>query len=317
MVRKQSKKPLLYLHFEGEAIRDGRILLDDLFQFVCNFDLAIERTINVLQTGSSLRIGRPQKVSQTLSALEVVAIKKGSFDLALDLRREEQELLPGFDIGVQAVEKLMNGLSIIDESSPLPVGFDRGVLIALREAGRVLDRGIEGVHISSKRLVRFRKVNYVQSTRERIISSIRRFEQAWTTIEGRLLMADVKEDSLHCRIYPSTGSPIWCTFDEATTEQVIRNLRQFVQARGEAELDASTNRIHSFFIIDLEPIEKLSEIEITPTPMSVFWRAKDFDELAMEQGAYPVDDWAKLSGGWPEDADFESFLEAIRSSRQN
>lgn len=317
MVRNQSRKPLLYLHFEGEAIRDGRILLDDLFQFLYNLDLAITRTVSVIQTGSSLRVGRPQKVTQIMSALEVVAIKSGSFDMALDLRREEQKLLPGFDIGILAVEKLINGLNVISKDAPLPEGYDQGVLLALREAGRVLDRGIDAVHISPKRRVKFKKVAYVQSTRERVISSIRRFEQAWATVEGRLLMADVKEDSLHCRIHPSTGDPILCRFDEGMAEQVIRNLRNFVQARGEAEVDLPTNKIHSLFIRDLEPVEKLSEIEIVPMPVSVFWSAKDFNTLAAEQGVYPVDDWAIISGGWPEDADFESFLEAIRSSRRN
>ena len=313
----QAKQPLLRLHFEGPAIHDGRILLDDLLQFISNLDLAIERTINVLQTGSSVRIGRPDRAFQMLSALEVVAITRGSFDMALDLRREDQRMFPSLDFGTQAIEKLMGGLSTITPNTPLPDGFDEGVLMALREAGRILDRGIETVQITTRKRTKYRKVIYAQTTRESIISSMRRFEHAWTTVEGRLLMADVKEGTLRCRLHPSTGGAILCSFDEVITNQVIDNLRHFVQVRGEASFDPITNNIRSLVIKDLEPIEELSGVEVPSVSLSVFWDAKDFDELATEQGINPVEDWGELLGGWPEDADFESFLGAIRSSREN
>lgn len=317
MAIRQSKQSLLRLRFEGPAIHDSRILLDDLLQFVSNLNLAIERTISVLQTGSSVRIGRPDKASQMLSALEVVAITKGSFNLALDLRRENQQMFPSLDFGVKAIDKLMGGLNTITPNAPLPDGFDEGVLMALREAGRILDRGIETVHISTKRRIKYRKVIYTQTTRESIISGMRRFEHAWMTVEGRLLMADVKEGSLRCRLHPSTGGIIFCSFDEVMTKQVIDYLRRFVQVRGEASFDPITNNIRSLVIKDLEPIEELSGIEAPSMPLSTFWDAKDFDELAIEQGVNPIDDWGKLLGGWPEDADFDSFLGAIRSSREN
>ena len=111
------------LGFEGPAIENGRILLSDFLQFVSNIQLAVERTINVLETGVGLRVGRPPKSRQILSALEIVAISKGSFVLSLDLRRN-QALLPGLDIGEEAVHRLTNGLDRIAEEIPLPEGFD-------------------------------------------------------------------------------------------------------------------------------------------------------------------------------------------------
>jgi aspartate 1-decarboxylase len=51
-------------------------------------------------------------------------------------------------------------------------------------------------------------------------------------------------------------------------------------------------------------------------PDQGFWHPKTFDELAQEQGVSLVKDWSALSGGWPQDADFESFLRAIRSIRK-
>lgn len=49
---------------------------------------------------------------------------------------------------------------------------------------------------------------------------------------------------------------------------------------------------------------------------SDFWHPASFEELAEQQGVSPVEDWSVLVGGWPEEADFEEFLEAIRSVRE-
>ena len=49
---------------------------------------------------------------------------------------------------------------------------------------------------------------------------------------------------------------------------------------------------------------------------SSFWEEKSFEELAEEQGVYPITDWEQLRGGWPEDADFEDFLEGIQAARR-
>lgn len=316
MVIRNTKQPLLHLRFEGPAIRDGKILYDDLAIFVSNLSLAIERIVNSLQIGESIRIGRPPRAIQILSALEVVSMSKGSFKLALDLRREA-ELFPRWDIGEEAADILLQGMTITGDDVPLPQGYDHGVLVALRDAGRIIDRGVEKVHINSKSAFGARRVEYMQTTRESIISRMKKYEQRWVAIEGRLLMADVKEDSLRCRLHPSTGMPIICAFGESIAEQVIRNLRHFVQARGEATFDPSTNRITSLVIGDLEPISELPPVELLPVPPSTFWSAKTFDEFALEQSVYPIEDWGKLTGGWPEGADFELFIEAVRSARQS
>lgn len=97
-------------------------------------------------------------------------------------------------------------------------------------------------------------------------------------------------------------------------DQVIRNVRQFVQIKGEATYD-STGRIASIYVRDMEAIEELSDVGSTLLPISSFWKGKSFDELATVQGIYPLEDPSKLSKDWPEDADFDKFLDAVRSSR--
>jgi hypothetical protein len=317
MTRESAQKPLLRVRFAGTAIPYGRILLSDLLLFISNLNLAIERTVNVLLTGSSIKAGRPQKAVQLASALEVVAIKGGCFDLALDLRRDVNQPFPSLDLGIEAISKLIHGLQVLSPDLPLPEGFDQGVLVAIREAGRILDHGIDEIQLSTPRFRRLGKINYNNTTRDKIISSIRILEQALVSVEGRLLMADVKEDTLRCRIYPSSGLPIPCQYHESLVPFIISNLRQFVRVRGEAKRDPNTYKIQSLTIYDIEPIEFRAEEVPTILPTSQFWEAKDFDALALEQNIYPIDDWQSLVGGFPEDADFDSFLLAIRSSRDN
>ena len=309
-------KSLLQLHFEGPSVQNRSILWEDLSQFVTNLDVAIQRVINVLETGTGIRIGRPTRVFQTLTALEFVAMTSGSVKIDLNLRREE-DLLPGFDLGQQAILKLTDGLVKIaknGEDVPLPDGFDGGVLTALREAGRILDRGIDIVHISAIDHLPAGRAEYDRPVRERILSKIHKLEQVWAQVEGRLLMAELKEGSLRCRLHPSADAPVLCSFEEEMIPAIIRNLRRFVRVHGEVNIDPLTNKIHSLFVRDLESIEEPSAIPVSLPPISTFWRPKTFDELAIEQGIYPLEDWEKLVGNWPEDADFDSFLQAVQGS---
>lgn len=306
-----TRRPLLRIKFEGSAIHDGRILYDDLSIFVSNVSLAIDRILNGIRTGTSIRKGRPLRITQLLSALEIVSIRKGSFQLGLDLRRDAEQF-PGWDLGEQAVDILMCGLKAMQKDGQLPQEYDPGVMIALRDAGRIIDRGVERVSLNSSSVLGNRRAVYTLPVRERIISHINRWERGYAVVEGRLLMLDVEEGKLVCRIRPSTGDPIFCRYDEDMAEQVMKNIRKFVQLKGEATYDSATGKISTLHIKDLESIEELTGAGTTQLPISSFWKGKDFDELAAVQGIYPIDDLSKLSKDWPEDTDFDSFLEAVR-----
>jgi hypothetical protein len=318
MTTTQPTRPLLEIRFDGPSVRDGRILLDDLLLFLGHIQSAVARVINVMETGRGVRVGRPPRAVQILSALEVVSLSAGSFGLGLDLRRD-QALLPDFDIGEQAVDKLTRGLSVITEIAPsdvvpLPDGYDEGVLMALREAGRIFDRGIQEVHLLPRKDGPPTSVPFLPRTRAQIVSRLERFEEAWATVEGRLLMADVKEETLRCRLHPSMGEPIMCSFSEDMVPMVMRCMRSFVRVRGDATVESAINKIRRLFIRDIEPIAQ-PPYPAGPQVPSLFWETRSFEVLAMEQGVYPVDDLTKVTGGWPEGADFESFLESVRSAR--
>jgi hypothetical protein len=309
------KQPLLRLKFEGEAIRNNTILFDDLATFVSNISTAIDRLVQkLLQKDSSIKRGRPLKALQILSALEIVSVRRGSFRVGLDLRRNGEQF-PGWDLGEQAIDMLMVGLKAMQRDGYLPEEYDTTVMIPLRDAGRVIERGVSKVSLNSMSALGMKRAVYTLPIRERIISHLQKWERAYTTVEGRLTMLDVEEGRLVCRIRPSAGEPILCRYNEDLAELVMKNIRQFVQVKGEATYDPATDRIVSIQVRDLEAIDRLSEIGVSRFPISPFWKGQSFDELATAQGVYPIEDIGKLSGDWPEDTDFDAFLDAVRSAR--
>jgi len=311
---KIKKQPLLKFKFDGSTIHDGRILYDDLSTFISNISLAVDRIINKIRTGESIKKGRPLKVTQLLSALEIVSVGKGSFKFGLDLRRNGTQF-PGWDVGEEAVFKLMVGLKAIELNRPLPDEYDYGVLAALRNAGKIMDRGIDSININSTTSLGRKRAIYTIPIRKRIENQINRYEYGLTTVEGRLVMLDMEEDKLRCRLRPSVGEPFLCSYDEELIDQIDKYPRKFVRVRGNATFDKDTGKILNLHIKDLESIEEASVGILPPSPLSSFWTGKTFEQLASEQAVYPLDDFRKLSGDWPKDEDFNDFLKAVRGSR--
>ncbi len=308
-----SRKPLLRFKFEGESIHDGRILYDDLSTFISNISLAVDRIINKIRTGESVKRGRPFKAIQLLSAFEIVSVGRGSFKLGLDLRRNGRKF-PGWDLGEEAIFKLMVGLQAVEFDKPLPPEYDYGVLKALRNAGKIMDKGIDSININSTTSLGHKRAIYTLPVRRQIETKIDRYEYGLTTVEGRLVMLDMEEDKLRCRLRPSVGDPFLCSYDEELSEQIDKYLRKFVRARGDATFDKETSKILNLNIKDLESIEETSASIFPPSPLSSFWTGKTFERLASEQAVYPIDDVGRLSGDWPEDEDFDDFLRAVRSN---
>lgn len=311
---KKLGKPLLNFKFDGASIRDGRILYDDLSTFISNVSLAVDRIINKMRTGESVKKGRPFKETQLLSALEVVSLGRGSFKIGLDLRRNGH-LFPGWDVGEEAIHKMMVGLRAIEVGKPLPVEYDYGVLKALRDAGKIMDRGVELIRINSNTLLGHKRATYTLPIKEEIESKIKRYEYGFIAVEGRLVMLDMEEDRLRCRLRPSVGESFMCSYDEELADQIDKYLRKFVRACGEATFDKDTGKILNLAVKDLESIEETAASTLPPSPLSSFWTGKSFEQLASEQAVYPIDNVGGLSGDWPEDEDFDDFLRAVRSSR--
>ncbi len=318
----KNEDPLLRIQFDGKAVGESRIPVTYLLTFLSNMEKAIKRTSRVLSgEASSLQKGRvPENIKKEI-ALDLVQITHASPSAVLGLERSmSQTALPGMDYGAEVIEKSIQGLDAAqEESEVLPDGFDTGVLMAWRNAGKLFEKGIDSITFTLNHRAKPIVTRYTYKGFSRIQERIKGPETNIRTIEGRLLMADFKEYGTRCRIHPSASEPVLCYFDEEQRDEVLEDILQYVKIIGEATEDPLTGKIISIKIHDIERLEEKENeaADLLPkgTPLSHdFWKSPSLEELAESQHVQPVTDLSTLFGTWPGEPDdgFEESIDDLR-----
>jgi len=316
--------PLLSVRLDGESIGEARIPVPLLLQFLSNMMTAIERAGLVLKgEPTSIRRGAIPASIRDDVALEMVQLTHGSPAAVLGFeRRQAQTEIASEDIGLKVIETAIEGLgSAQSDDAQLPHGVDAGVLMAWRDAGSILDKGVKNIQFTLNHRSAPVSIAYTKTGRSRIQSRIEGPRTNLRTVEGRLLMADFKEHGTRCRIHPSVGEPYLCLFGPEAQDEVYENMLHFVRVVGEAKEDPHTGKINSIKIHDISRLEEREDEapeglpKGTPIPFG-FWESPSLDEIAARQGVTPTTDLDALLGGWPDDIDdgFEDSIHAIRKA---
>jgi hypothetical protein len=287
-------------------------------QFGHQLQTAVDRVARVLGGEVSSVPGRRPQLIRSACALEVVALNEGSFEMAIDLRRD-QLALAGMDVGQAALEKLVSGLaSLARDGEGLPSGYDVGVLAAWRETSTLFGHGLEAVDLHLRTAHGRFDVVYDAQVHARVAARIKGPVQNLRTLEGRLMMADFKELGRRCRIHPPVGPPVPVEFDESLADAVYDSLRSSVRVTGEAEEDAHTGCIR---LLRLRDIERLA-VETGTQSLSPedFWRDPTVEELAAEQGLLVPQALDNMVGAaadlWESDEEFVQFVACIYERRR-
>ncbi|HWO71022.1 MAG TPA: hypothetical protein VNP94_09750 [Actinomycetota bacterium] len=291
----------------------GRIAVDDLVVLVGQVQRAVERIALVLRGEQGVRPGRRPREVEELTRLALVALRPGSVTLELDLA-EAQRPFEAVDVGRRAIERLLEGVAVLADGQSPPAGWDAGVLLAVKEVGTLLRRGVERVDLEAPVGGVRRRARLEPQSIEAISRLVREPVRNLRTVEGRLLMADFKETATRCRIHPPMGPPVECTFDEAHRQAVLDALTRYVRVSGEAEVEESTGRIRLLAIADLEILD------LVPQGAAVypFWEPVELDELARIQGVGPVSDPRSLAAPiWESDEELERFLDETHRARRS
>lgn len=318
------QRPVLEIRFDGEAVGPGRISLAHLSLFLPNLNNALKRVGRILQGNSdSLPKRRPSRRVTSALDLELVSLRQGSPAAVLGFERKTAELLfPEMDFGHTIVETALNGLNVIQESEAdeaLPTGYDPSVLSAWCDAGRVFKLGISKVSIAFNGREPSLRASLTSDGIVQMRNRIKGRQVSVQTIEGRLLMADFKEQGMQCRVYLSVGNPITCLFDDSQKEAIVDNILQYIRIIGEAEEDPFSGRISKIQIHHIESLENPTEDHISVlykgTKFSQeFWKSPTLEELAYSQNVGPMTDATVLFGTWPgeDDDEFEAAIDDLR-----
>jgi hypothetical protein len=311
----------LSIHFEGHGVARNRLSLRDLITFGSQVQIALDRVALLLQgePESVLRGRRPAEIEQACS-LEIVSIQGGgSVTMLCDLPPRPQRLLGEFrDAGETALRVLVEGIDgISGEDERLPPGYDKGVLFAFRDAGKILDRG--GIDRISFRLRDAKgevAAEITNQTYERITRRIQSPVRNRRVIEGRLLMADFRESGLRCRVHPPLGPPVTCEFEEAQEDAILSAITHFVRVVGEAI--ESDGKVQILRIHDVELLDSSESLGIPGLEAARFEStAPTLEDLIKASPPPPTEEVLALAAGiWPESDDIDEFLESVREWRK-
>lgn len=321
--------PLLKIRFDGTAVGPGKIPVSYLLSFFDCFNKVLKRTGRVLHgEANSVREGPvPKEITEEVE-FDLVQLTHGSPATIIGLDRSNKNpFFPGMDFGSKILEKVLDGLEVIGSGKTdgeLPPGYDRGVLEAWRDAESLFGKGIDTIQFTLNNRTNPLEVTltptYLTQIRGRILGS----ETSMRTVEGRLLMADFKEDGTKCRIHPPIGKPVSCLFDEEQKEEVLTNILRHVRIKGEADEDPVSKEIKSIKIRGIESLEDIltrstqtssSSVQVTES----FWESNTVEELALLQDVKPIEDIRILFGTWPgeENDGFEETIEKLRNKSTN
>ncbi len=137
----------LKIHLKGPAVRHHRIALQDFVLFAQQVQTAVDRVARVLLgQGVCIQSGRkPSEIKRSCS-LDIVEIRDGSLAVICDLPVQSQaELFENLeeDLGEEALASFVEGIeSVGSQQTIMPRGYDKGVLLALREGASCSTMGL-------------------------------------------------------------------------------------------------------------------------------------------------------------------------------
>jgi hypothetical protein len=313
------QKAYLTFRFEGPKVKPGRMRLDDFIQAARDFSACAMRVALALQQAPSTAKGRrPDDIVQALS-LDIVGFTHGSPAAVVHLERSQAQMMVELlDFGDQCYRSLIDGIEAAGgPGEALPQGFDLGVLMKLRDFGKLFNKGVNRTEFTLNHRARPVKATFDLQKCNRIRQRLEKPEAQRQTIEGRLLMADFKESGRQLRVHPAVGLPVICRFSESLSAEVEECIRRFVRVSGTMDYHPSGEPRW----LNITNIEQIDE----PTPSAVaegraewsydYWENLPAEEYARRQGVQPVSDFSVLFGAGQAE-DWEGFDHALEQWRQ-
>jgi hypothetical protein len=129
-------------------------------------------------------------------------------------------------------------------------------------------------------------------------------------VDGVLEMAGFKPSDQKCRIHPTLGPTINCTFSSNLADLIYAVLRKAARIEGSATINVHTGKTESVHITAVTPLDPLT------VDAGAFFAGWDFSQLAHLQAVDPLKDASVLAGGWPKDEDPDEILAEIYRRRE-
>ena len=235
---------------------------DDFVKLATEFSNASKRVALVLQNARSNTSSRRSRDLLKSLSLDLVKFSHGSLAVVTLFEcSERQTMIEECDLGEQAYRELLNGINeVVDDNDALPQGYDLGVLLKIRDIGKILNRGVSRIDFTLNHRTKPVRATFNKETFQRVRARIEKPEPQKVTIQGRLLMADFKEPEHRLRVHPSVGEPVNCLFSDGLSDKIEENIRQFVRVTGSTKYNAQ-GEVTRINISDIENIEETEAVD--------------------------------------------------------
>jgi len=310
------KREVLQLKVEGPGVRPGGITIPDLLLICQQAQTAVNRQAEALEGRQTIRRGPKIAKAHLECTLELVKLRRGSTTLGFVIAKPQRHLPTMTSFGEEVIAGIVTTVKSLAETRGKPklaIEPDPGVLDSLKTMGEVFEmKSVSSIKWiipggnGNKRTIAV----YNKAVRDRVAERLKPPSQRLETVEGMLEMADFKETDQKCRIHPSVGNPVACTFDKDKSDEIYAALRHPARIKGQATVNAQTGRVESIHVEELRMLQ--------PLLMGAydFFAAKSISELAQAQGVKPLADVSILAGGWPDEEDLDETLDEIYRQRE-
>jgi hypothetical protein len=315
--QKKQKRPAyaLKVKVEGPGVHNKSIPIPELLKICASIQSAVHREAEAMErpAAPTLRRGPITAIAQDECTLELTGIVAGSTGLLFRYAKSQQHLpIEAITFGAEVLARVASTVRDFEKNKEIP-NIDAGVLASLQELGTALDRrSITKISLivpgrdGRKGAV---KAVYTPAVRERITARIKARVQERLSIEGKLEMADFKEAGRVCRIHPTVGMPVQCSYDSSNDEEIYQALRRPARVTGVARVNPHSGKVEE---IKIEKIEILDELMLGARN---FTAGYSLEHLAEMQGVQPLKRPDELAGGWPPDENIDEFIDATYGSR--
>ncbi len=308
---KAKKVSALTVRVAGPGIGKGRLAIPDLIKVCEEAQNAVTRQAEALEGRKSIHPGPAAANIRKECTLELIGIGNGSAELYFDFATPQMVLpMEQKTLGKEAIVELVGTIQSLGNGNKKR-DLDPGVLRGIFGIGELLDKRLTSVTFSSASLPGKKKATEGKITnkvKERAAAHLSKPRYKRMQIDGVLDMADFSRKERKCRIDPAIGSAVACTFDVDLEDKVHSLLRQPVRATGIGKILPDSQRLESFVIDGIAPIESLDLGE------GNFFASPSIDVLMEQQGIKPFSKKSLVE--WDlSDEEMEAFVSDVYAAR--
>jgi hypothetical protein len=308
--RRRPAKHLLELRVTGPDIHAGGIPIPELLVLCQHVQSAVERQAEALEGRRTLRPGPTIQKVVAECTLELVSLGRGSAVLGFDPASHDRHLPAIRTRALAAINGVVESIDAIAKGKD--TNIDPGVLDSLNGLGGLFAKRVKAVEWSAAALPGKRRLHatFNPAVYKKVERRLRPPTTRPVSVDGVLEMADFKPGDYKCRLHPTLGPPVTCTFGPELADQVYSILRQVAHVEGRGTVNAHTDKLES---VDLKTVQPLNPLDVNAGSFFTGWT---FDQLVQMQSIDPLRDPKALSGGWPEDEEVDEVLNEIYQRRQ-